>query len=160
MDAIAKLIAGHRDIREREDLVKKLVTMIDVDAFFWDNAIKVSRFFEVEILNHLDLEEKVLFPVMRGRFSAEKCAIIDELEKEHVILRGKIGAFAALARGIDCSAQSLTRQEIVKYSKEILDIALPHGKREDDELLALITVLFQPEDFRTLETRYFNFLGV
>ena len=76
----------------------------------------------------MDVIEKLIagHRSIRERCAADKNEVINELEQEHVILREKIGAFAALARGVDCSSQTLTRKEIVKFSGEILDIFLPH----------------------------------
>ncbi len=53
-----------------------------------DKCIYATHFFDRELLPHLALEEKILFPYLIG--SDEKLdAIIHELDQEHELLRGK-----------------------------------------------------------------------
>ena len=83
MDVIEGLIAGHRDVGERRDVMEKLAKNINNDALFWEDAFKIMKFMDTEARKHFAIEEKVLFPVARKVFPPAKLALFTELEADH-----------------------------------------------------------------------------
>jgi hemerythrin-like domain-containing protein len=160
MNVIEKLIAGHRDAKECEDIFHKLAKLIDQDAFFWDNALKVSDFFERELLRHLELEEKVLFPVLKKALSGREAALLAGLEEEHVQMRHMVNTFMKVAQAHLRHSSRFTREQMATIARAVMEIALPHTRREDEVLLPLVKQFFGGEHYRELEDRYFEYLGV
>jgi hemerythrin-like domain-containing protein len=160
MDIIEKLIAGHRDIKEKETILQKLIKMIDTDVFFWDNAGKVAYFFDTEVKRHLALEEQVLFPVLVSILPPEQASAIRALEAEHQAIKEKIEAFAAIARAHTQTPTKTTREEIVRASSDILEGVVPHAAREDALVFSLVKQYFTAKEYRQMEERYFSFLKV
>lgn len=161
MDAIEKIIAGHRDVREREDILQKLIKMVDHDVFFWDNALKVAAFFDREVYRHLDIEENVLFPVMRKVIPPTDVEnLLSTFEEEHIPIREKIRQFGTIAREHTHHPSKSTREHVVKLSREIIEVLVPHAQKEDDLLFNLVHRFFKPEDYHEVAERYGKYLAV
>lgn len=154
MDIVAKLVTGHRDLFERQDVLVKLSQAIDNDAFFWDSAVKVSEFFDKEVRQHLEIEERVLFPVMRKALPADKLSVLDGIEKEHGPLGEKLTNFETISKSHNRFPSKVTREEMVRAAQDVLEPLLDHARREDQELFPLIKDTFRAEHYQELEQRY------
>ncbi|MHB9155255.1 MAG: hemerythrin domain-containing protein [Endomicrobiales bacterium] len=159
MDVVEQFIAGHREIAERNDILKKLVSMADNDAFFWDNALKLSGFFKKEVREHFRMEEKVLFPVLRKALPEEKRGALDRIEKDHAPLLKKLSEFEALSSGHLRYPSKATREELARTAGALLDALLKHAREEDVELFPFMRGEFKSEHYKELEELYFKFSG-
>lgn len=159
MDVIEHLIAGHREVFEKKDFLDKLAAGINNDAFFWDNAPKVANFFDVEVRKHFEIEEKVLFPLLREVFPGDKRGIVDNIELEHEPILRKVNELVNAAKEHSISATKVTRVQMAEISGSLLEMLVPHAHKEDVELFPLIKKHFKPESFERLEQLYFKYIG-
>jgi hemerythrin-like domain-containing protein len=159
MDIIEQMVAGHRDIREREDFLQKLALMDDDGPAFWNDVSNVSHFFNIEVRRHIELEEKVLFPVLRSLLPAFQGEMIDVFVKEHRPLLEAIVKFDTAAQGHLGNPSSCSRQEVLRLASSVIELVLPHASSEDEILFKLVRTHFRTEDYRHLETLYYRFIG-
>ena len=160
MDVIERLITDHDSVREHRDMSLKLAELINNDAFFWDNATKVSRFFNKEVREHFSIEEKVFFPVLKNVVPQEKLKMIAEIEKEHDPVIAKLDELDKISLQHLKYPSKSTRELFVKTCGEIIDILLPHAKREDDEIFLLTKQLFKETQYKELERLYFKYMEI
>ena len=160
MDVVERIIAGHRLVDEKKDILKKLVKMLDNDAFFWDNAVKIEYFFKIEVREHFVMEEKVLFPVMKKVLKAQEREVLKEIELEHGPIILKLTEFQAISGSHLRYASKATREPMVKAACELIEMIMAHAKKEDKHLFPLIRERFDPENYTQLEDLYFKFLKV
>jgi hemerythrin-like domain-containing protein len=160
MDVIEKLIAGHIEVRERLDFLNKLIQMSKADAFAWDDVFKISNFFKTEVIDHFHLEERVLCPVMRKVLPSDDQIILDEIEAEHKPILRLMEKFKTISEKHSKLFSKETREQFVKISKEIIEILIPHAKKEDEKLFPLVKKYFRSEDYKQLEDLYFKYLKV
>jgi hemerythrin-like domain-containing protein len=160
MDVIESLIAGHREVAERKDVMQKLARNINDDAFFWDDAFKVVRFFNVEVKKHFQIEEKVLFPAMKRICPPEHCGIIEEIEAEHAPILEQVDKLEKIAEKHSASPGKQTREELAGTAGKIMEMTILHAHKEDTILFPLIKKWFKSENYEELEENYYKYIGV
>lgn len=160
MDVIESLVAGHRDVAERKDLMQKLAKNINDDAFFWEDAFKVVNFFNREVRKHFEIEEKVLFPVMKKLCPKESCGRIDEIQAEHIPILAQISKLEKIASEHASSPDKKTRERLAETAGNIMELIILHAHREDAELFPLIKKWFKSGDYAELEENYYRLIGV
>ncbi len=158
MDVIEKLIAGHREVREREDFARKLFAAIDNEAFFWDNALQVEGFFAKEIKEHFEIEEQVLFPLLHKILPQDKLAALDGIEKEHAPIMARFAEFEQIVKQHTRFPSKSTREYFVKVCGEMLELVSAHAHREDRELFSLLRSVFGSAHYKELEEAYFAYI--
>src|SRR3989339_423439 len=151
MDIIEKLIADHQQVREQTFVAEKLASLIDSNAFFWDNATAVQRFFEKEVREHFASEERVLFPVLRQVVSDWERTMLEKIESEHVQILKLLNELSDISKQHIRYPSKSTREFFVKVCAKILDILMPHARREDEELYPVINKRFTDAHYRQLE---------
>lgn len=160
MDVIEKLIAGHRETKEEIDLLDKLVKLSNSDAFAWDDVFKISIFFEKEVKEHFRLEEMVLFPVMKNVLPLSEQNILTEIKDEHKPILVKLDDFKKMAERHKKISSKNSREDFVNSSKAVIDLLIPHAKKEDIKLFPLVRKYFKTENYKELEEMYFKYLKV
>ncbi|MDD5688043.1 MAG: hemerythrin domain-containing protein [Elusimicrobia bacterium] len=160
MDVIEKLIVGHVLVKERLDLLDKIVKMIDSDAFVWDNVSKVSDFFEKEIKVHFHIEENILFPVAKKVLPKGEQKILFEIEGEHKSILKKIEIFKQVAEKHSKLLTKDTRKDFIEISQDIIENLLAHAQKEDDKLFPLIKQFFTSENYKKVEDLFFKYLKI
>ncbi len=160
MDIIEKIVAGHRGISEKRDILSKLVRSLDSDAFFWDKAEEISTFFQKEVREHFAMEEAVLFPVLKKVLTAAELAIFKQIEAEHAPILQKLNGFKVVAENHKRYPSKITREQMIKSAFEIIEAISAHASKEDENLFPLVKVKFRSEDLREMEGLYFKFLKV
>ena len=160
MDVIEKLIAGHRDVFEKRDILSKLIKALDTDAFFWDKADKVSFFFKKEIREHFAMEERVLFPVLKKILAGKDIETLSEIETEHVSIIKKLDGFNIVSDNHQRYASKVTREHLIRSAFELIEVISAHAEKEDKRLFPLIKEKLGAENRRELEELYFKFLKV
>jgi len=160
MDVIEKIVAGHRHIFEKKDLLSKLIAALDSDAFFWDKAPKIVFFFKKEIREHIEMEEKVLFPVLKKALDADGLEALREIELEHNPILKRIDAFNILAENHVLFSSKASREPMVEAACGLIEVIAAHAGKEDKLLFPLIKDALRPEHRRELEALYFSFIQV
>ncbi|OGS39296.1 MAG: hypothetical protein A2551_06980 [Elusimicrobia bacterium RIFOXYD2_FULL_34_30] len=160
MDIIEKLIAGHHEVKERVDILSKVVKTLDSDAFIWDNVLKISSFFDKEVKEHFKLEEKVLFPIMKKVLPKEKQEILKEIELEHKPILKMLEEFKKIAEKHSNLSSRLIRENFIAISHDIIENLIAHARKEDENLFPLIKIYFSKENYKELEDAYFKYLKV
>lgn len=160
MDVIEGLIAGHRDVGERKDVMEKLAKNINNDALFWEDAFKVMTFLDIEARKHFAIEEKVLFPVAEKVFPQAKLALLAELESDHAEILGKIGALGAKIKEHPAAPSKTEREGLSLRAGEIMEAILLHAHKEDVALFPMVKQFFKAGDYTELEENYYKFIGV
>lgn len=160
MDIIEDLIAGHREVRERKDMLKKLAANINNDAFFWDNTHKIMNFFDNELVRHFELEERVLFPVLKNALPDDKKCVVDETIREHGPINQKLAGLKTLIRDLGIKADKGSRERITTVSGDLLESLILHAYKEDSDIFPLVKQHFTREHFIMMEELYFKFIGV
>lgn len=160
MDIVELIVAGHRHLDEKRDLLSKLLKMLDNDAFFWDKAEKIDFFFRKEVQEHFAMEEKVLFPVMKKVLKGCEIETLEAIELEHGPILKNLAELKAVADSHLRFASKATREPMVKAAFELVELIAAHAKKEDERLFPLIKERFNPVDFSELETLYFSYLKV
>lgn len=160
MDVIESLVAGHRDMAERKDIMQKLARNLNDDAFFWDDAFKVVNFFDTEVKKHFEIEEKVLFPVIMKLCPKESCGRIAEIAAEHAPIIKQVEELERIARSHASSPDKNSREKLAKTAGNILELVIMHAHHEDSELFPLIKKWFKSGDYAELEENYYRLIGV
>ncbi|MCX5779193.1 MAG: hemerythrin domain-containing protein [Elusimicrobia bacterium] len=160
MDLIEKLVAGHRYVVERKDILDKLTEIMSNDDSFWDNTQKIMSFFNTELRGHFALEEKVLFPVLRGVFAAPELAMLETIEKEHGPILAKLEKLKSLPGIHQENPSKKERATIIDACRELLLELCNHAHKEDVQLFPLVRTTLQPSEYHELENLYFKFLGL
>jgi len=160
MDIVEKIIAGHRVVDEKRDMLSKLVNMLDTDPFFWDKAEKIEFFFKKELVEHFALEERVLFPVLKKVLTGRELEILKEIEREHVPLSQKLNELRSFSVSHMRYASKATREPMIKSACELVEKIVSHAAREDKELFPGLKARLSPENNRELEDLYFKYLKV
>jgi hemerythrin-like domain-containing protein len=158
MYVLETLIAGHRDIVEQEYFLTKLVNWSGSERSFIDGVNKASGYFGNEVRQHMQLEEKVLFPVMKKVLPADKRHIISNLEAEHKAISEKQRMFGVEAAALCRNCNPEIKKNLADLSKEILKIVIPHARREYEILAPLINAYFKSDDYKEVEDLYFKFI--
>ena len=157
MDVIEKLIADHQQVREQTFVAEKLASLVDKEAFFWDNAIAVERFFEKEVREHFAIEERVLFPILRRVVSDWERTMLEKIESEHVQIMKLLNELSGISRQHIRYPSKSTRELFLSVCAKILDILMPHARREDEELYPVIKKRFTDAYYRELEENFHSF---
>ena len=160
MDIIEKLVAGHRGLSEKRDILSKLVKALDTDAFFWDRAEEISVFFKKEVREHFAIEEKVLFPVLKKTLTGKELEYLKEIETEHAPILIKLNGFQIVAENHRRYASKATRENMIKSAFEIIEAITDHAAKEDKHLLPLVKEKFHAEETREMENLYFKFIKI
>ncbi|MFH1368501.1 MAG: hemerythrin domain-containing protein [Elusimicrobiota bacterium] len=160
MDVIENLIAGHREVFEKKDLLAKLAASINNDAFFWDNVPKIQVFFNKEVKQHFELEEKVLFPEMKKIVPKEDQGKIAEIENEHKPILEIIAQLDGAMEEHSKNPNKSTRERVADVAGRLMEKLIPHAQKEDAELFPMVRKYFKAGNFIKLEAAYFKFLGV
>ena len=160
MDVIEGLIAGHREVGERKDVIEKLAKNINNDALFWEDAFKVMSFMDIEGRKHFEFEEKVLFPVARKVFPEAKLALLAELESDHKLILEKIDTLRVNVKQHPAMPSKTAREALSTLAGEIMESIILHAHKEDIALFPLVNQLFKTEDYSELEENYYKFIGV
>lgn len=160
MDIIEKLIAGHRGLSEKRDILSKLVKALDSDAFFWDRAEDISSFFSKEVREHFSIEEKVLFPVLKKALTGKESESLKEIEAEHAPILIKLNGFQIVAENHRRYASKATRDNLIKSAFEIIEDIAAHAAKEDECLFPLVKEKFHAEELREMENLYFKFIKI
>lgn len=158
MDIVEMLVAGHRHVTEQKKLLDKIVKMIDEDAFFWDNAAKLTEFFKFEVREHFKIEEKVLFPVVARVLTGPENERLKQIEAEHGPILALLSEFELIASDHLKAANKTTRVNLARVAGELLAKIIPHAQSEDELLLPAIRERFGPAHFKELESLYFTYI--
>jgi len=160
MDVIEKIIAGHRVVFEKRNMLTDLVKMLDNDPFFWDKAEDITRFFKKEIREHIAMEEKILFPVFKKSLSGAELDILIEIETEHKPIINRLDGFNVIAENHRLYPSKATREHMVESACGIIETISSHAQKEDEKLFPYIKESFREEHLRELEDLYFRFMKI
>jgi hemerythrin-like domain-containing protein len=94
-------------------------------------ATKIRDMFELELRNHFDLEERILFPAIRDTMGEHP--LVEELLKDH--------------RALEALVQGLTTPEDLLAFTQRLE---PHIRREERELFEEIQKRLPPDTLEQL----------
>jgi len=156
MDIVEMLVAGHRDIVERKDLIEKLDAVVKNEPEFWQHAANVSAFFRKELREHMELEEKVLFPVMKKALPAKEQAILKQILAEHAPILKKLNESERLFGNFSKEPSQQLKESLLASYIHVMDLILSHAKLEDERLFPLVSRYFGEGHIREMEKLYFE----
>jgi hemerythrin-like domain-containing protein len=160
MDVVEQIIAGHRVVDEKRDMLSKFAKMLDTDPFFWDKAEKIEFFFKKELIEHFALEEKVLFPVLKKVLKGRELEILKAIEQEHAPLAQKLNELRSFSTNHMRYASKATREPMIKSACELLEKIAAHAQKEDTELFRGLKDKLTPENNQELDELYFEYLKI
>ena len=100
-------------------------------------AEHIKNHYDTHLIKHFELEEKVLFPFVKGR-DKEMDAVIEELINEH----------RAIAKSVSSMSEAPDLNEHLQNLGELLD---QHIRKEERVLFERIPELFSEEELKSLE---------
>lgn len=139
MMPIAPLMIEHRLIEKMVDLLsaelERLKAGGGIDLDFNRAAVDFFRFYADQM--HHGKEEQILFRGLRSKdLSAEYRALMEELEKEHVLAREKVGALLG----------AKTNQEAIDCLSQLVALYPPHIAKEDKEFFVPVMEYFNDKE--------------
>jgi|ERR1700751_2399256 len=105
----------------------------EADLQTWQNEI--AQQFTQEIRSHFDAEERVLFPAAR-KFK-ELIALVDDLQSEHLLLRGSVS---------EAEAHTMSAADLSAFAQHLS----AHIRREEHDLFERVQELFKPAELAAL----------
>lgn len=157
MYVLELLIAGHREFVEQEHLLSQLVDPSGTNRVFINGVIKITNLFEKEVRHHMELEEKVIYPILRRALPHDQVRVVFEMEAEHRMIVERLKAFKVTADELLKSSSIEQRKNFVEQCREIVHAIAPHMRREYEILPHLVNAFFKSEDYKEVEELYAKF---
>jgi hypothetical protein len=146
---LEKIIPQHKD--KQEHFLKKLIKIIDDDSFFWDKPAKVADFFDKEVRERNEIQEKVLFPYLKKVLPACDAKAVLEFEKDHQDIEKYLLELGKTVKAQSEYPSKESKKRLINVSRIIIELIFPHTKNEDEKLSLLIKKYFKQKDLKELE---------
>ena len=102
---------------------------------------------------HHDSEDAGLWPVMRAR-RPDVASLISALESDHVAIAPLIDACGAAADEYGRSTTDSSRVVLLERLERLQEALVPHLRREEDELMPLVSIAVTDAEWRALEKEH------
>jgi len=158
MYILEMLIARHRDIIEQETHLSHLIGSAKNEKSLREGIGKIKAFFDEAVMEHINFEEKILFPALKRAVPDGRVRIVYELETEHEPIKAKVMAFRAQTEGLYQAISVEKQKAIIGLCKDVLSLAVPHSRRENEIIPPLIKAFFKAEDYQRVEEQYYQFI--
>jgi len=138
MDPLMRLVKDHEKVSEfLEDMRQVMNFLHDEEA--WSKIKPIEDFFQQNIIDHFEFEEKKIFPpILLKAATPESIKLILELQREHGIILAKLEEFQWIASKSVIPPDEKTSAELNFVARKIIDILLMHASKEDDNLLPVL----------------------
>lgn len=138
VDPLKRLIKDHEDVSEYLESLREILGFLD-NREAWSKVKPIENFFERNLIDHFEFEEKTVFPAILSRAATpESTKLILELQREHGSILKELEEFQKI---ISESTIPLDREMNARLNivgRKIIDSLLLHASREDDELLPVL----------------------
>lgn len=137
MDKLTEAAQAHGEIFESMTFFKKAMAVVS-NQKTPDDIKELNKFFDSHIVAHFQFEEKEIFPFVLTNGTPEEKHLIRSLQQEHIRLFDKLDQFKDLISKLDSHPEEDEVNKLASLSKEIIEMTLKHGRKEDDELFPLL----------------------
>jgi iron-sulfur cluster repair protein YtfE (RIC family) len=151
MGILDRLLPNRKEEKKADDIVEKLIKLIDLDSFFWDKPQKVTDFFQRELKQHILNENKKLFPILKGALPKKHYALVGAYEEEHGEIIEKCEWLEGMLKNDARLPSKNLKIEIVKLSGELIEQIVSHTRREEEELYPLARKYLKPKNYKELQ---------
>mgnify|MGYP001559695431 CR=1 FL=1 len=158
MDVIEKIIAGHIEVQEKTDFLRKFTELHAGGDIYRQNLIILSKFLCQDIRQHFQLEEKVLFPIIKQTIPVEENKKLAEIITEHQPILQLLTNLEYLLEQATHSEQKNLPAGLNLANQTVVDLLIPHADREDKQIFPLIKRYFRANHYQELEAKYFDFI--
>lgn len=151
----------HEQTLEKTDLLQEILTNFRYEGrlSFGKNlkaARGVLRFFKKEVVEHIDLEERVLFPFLKTHFPKLDTAV-HLLRAEHEDFRANLRAFELELRKLSGNRKDMNRGKIVDRIREtgiyLIYLLRSHLRTESKSLYKVIDREIRQDEKKKLQNR-------
>jgi hemerythrin-like domain-containing protein len=153
MGILERLVSNEKHEKKAGSIVEKLIKMIDQDPFFWDKPQKLADFFNKEIKQKIESEERTLFSILKQVLPKKHLKQIDLLEKEHDEILSKYGCLDGLLKNQAKYSPKNLKKEIIGLSGGIIEQIVQHANKEWDMLSPLIKKHFKEKNYKDLRIK-------
>lgn len=137
MDKLTKESQEHGETFESLTFFKKSLEVF-TNSETSDYVEKFQKFINKYIVAHFEFEENELFPTILKSGTPKEKHLIRELQLEHDQTLGKVDQFKDLITSYDYQPIGVRIKEIMKHSREIIEMMLQHTRKEDKELFPML----------------------
>ncbi|OGS09393.1 MAG: hypothetical protein A2204_04620 [Elusimicrobia bacterium RIFOXYA1_FULL_47_7] len=118
----------------------------------------MTKFFKKEVREHFAIEESVLFPLLEKILPPDVLDNLSEIENEHGPIIKKLDELDRISLQHLKYPSKTTRELFVKVCGEIIELLLPHARREDGDIFPAVRKIFSDANYRELENLYFKYM--
>jgi hemerythrin-like domain-containing protein len=138
MDPLMRVIKDHEKVSEfLEDMRQVMNFLHDKEA--WSKVKPIEDFFQQNIIDHFEFEEKKVFPAILSKVATpESIRLILELQREHGIILAKLEEFQRIVSNSVIPLDEEKSAELNLVARKIIDILLIHASKEDDNILPVL----------------------
>lgn len=137
MDKLTKESQEHGEIFESLTFFKKSLEVF-ANSETSDYIEKFQKFIDKYIVAHFEFEENKLFPTILKSGTLKEKYLIRELQLEHNQTLVKVDQFKDLISSYGYQPIGVQIKEIIKHSREIIEMMLQHTRKEDKELFPML----------------------
>ncbi len=147
IDPLIRLVKDHENISEFLEDVGEMDFLHDENA--WRKIKPIQEFFQRNIINHFEFEEKNVFPdILLKLATLESVKLILELQKEHGVILTKLWEFLIITSKKITPVDKETSTELNSIGRKIIHLLLTHASKEDDSLLPIMEKNREIFDFK------------
>ena len=133
MDKLTKAYLEHGMISEEMTFFEKFVEGIDADEVE-DYLKRLRKFSEEYIINHFRFEEEEIFPLILKHGNEKEKKMVQMLQIDHVKILKKLAQFMEKVASYGAHPTEEEIEEIMRSSREVLEMVLLHARKEDAHL--------------------------
>lgn len=137
MDKLTKESQEHGEIFESLTFFKKSLEVF-ANSETLNYIEKFKKFIEEYLVAHFEFEENELFPTILKSGTLKEKHLIRELQLEHNQTLVKVDQFKDLISSYGYQPIGVQIKEIIKHSREIIEMMLQHTRKEDKELFPML----------------------
>lgn len=137
MDKLTKESQEHGEIFESLTFFKKSLEVF-ANSETLNYIEKFKKFIEEYLVAHFEFEENELFPTILKSGTLKEKYLIRELQLEHNQTLVKVDQFKDLISSYGYQPIGVQIKEIIKHSREIIEMMLQHTRKEDKELFPML----------------------
>lgn len=137
MDKLTKESQEHGEIFESLTFFKKSLEVF-ANSETLNFIEKFKKIIEEYLVAHFEFEENELFPTILKSGTLKEKHLIRELQLEHNQTLGKVDQFNDLISSYGYQPIGVQIKEIMKHSREIIEMMLQHTRKEDKELFPML----------------------
>ncbi len=137
MDKLTKESQEHGEIFESLTFFKKSLEVF-ANSETSDFIEKFQKFIDEYLVAHFEFEENELFPTILKSGTVKEKHLIRELQLEHDQVLGKVDQFKDLISSYGYQPIGIQIKEIIRCSREIIEMTLQHTRGEDKELFPML----------------------